>query len=87
MGPNFIAWNLRKQQIIAYSLSELAFHAIANVAVELRWLHKLLIELGIHLFCPLHVWCDNLGAVFLSSNVAFRVPTRHVKVDYHFIRE
>jgi hypothetical protein len=33
------------------------------------------------------IWCDNLGATYLSTNPIFHVRTRHVEVDYHFFRD
>ena len=31
--------------------------------------------------------CDNTGAKYLSSNLMFQVRTKHIEVDYHFVRE
>jgi hypothetical protein len=33
------------------------------------------------------VWCDNMGAKYLSSNPVFHGRTKHIEVDYHFMRE
>jgi histone deacetylase 1/2 len=33
------------------------------------------------------IWCDNLGATYLSTNPIFHARTRHVEVDYHFFRD
>ena len=60
---------------------------MANTSVELQWLSKLIQELRLPASHPPKIWCDNLGAVFISSNAAFRARTRHVEVDFHFVRE
>ena len=33
------------------------------------------------------LWCDNIGATYLSANPIFHQRMKHVEVDYHFIRE
>jgi hypothetical protein len=38
----------------------------------------------------LHVptlWCDNVSTLALASNPAYHAHTKHIEVDYHFVRE
>ncbi len=44
-------------------------------------------ELGVFLSTPPTLWCDNLGAMALASNLVYHARTKHIEVDYHFIRE
>jgi hypothetical protein len=51
------------------------------------WVQILLHELKIS--CPpaTKIWCDNIGAKYLSANPVFHAQTKHIEVDYHFVRE
>jgi histone deacetylase 1/2 len=33
------------------------------------------------------LWCNNLDAKYLSANPVFHARTKHIEVDYHFVRE
>jgi len=86
-GQTPISWKSSKQRTIARSFTEAEYKALADGTVEVIWLQYLLRDLQIHsVFAPT-IWCDNLGVTYLSANPIFHARTKHVKVDYHFVRD
>jgi hypothetical protein len=50
-------------------------------------MHTLLDELGVAYPSVVSLWCNNLGATYLSTNLVFHARTKHIAVDYHFVRK
>jgi histone deacetylase 1/2 len=60
---------------------------LANATTEMIWVQKLLTELKVPHSPMTRLWCDNLGAKYLSANPVFHARTKHIEIDFHFIRE
>jgi hypothetical protein len=86
-GTNLISWGSKKQPTMSRSSTEAEYKAIADAIAELIWLQILLRELGIYSSRPATLWCDNIGATYLCANPTFHRRSKHVEVDYHFVRE
>jgi len=60
---------------------------LVDGTAEVIWLQYLLRDLQIlSNFAPT-IWCDNLGATYLSANPIFHARTKHAEVDYHFVQD
>lgn len=56
-------------------------------ALDLAWLEMLLNDLRITQVAPPTLYCDNIYAIVLTVNSVFHARTKHIAVDYHFVRE
>ena len=63
------------------------YRAVANGVAEACWLRQLLLELHCPLTRSTLVYCDNVSAVYLSTNPVQHQRTKHVEIDLHFVRE
>jgi histone deacetylase 1/2 len=86
-GPNLISWSARKQATVSRSSTEAEYKSLANATAEIIWMESLLKELGIRRGQASCLWCDNMGATYLSANPIFHARTTHIEIDFHFVRE
>lgn len=88
LGSNLVSWSAKKQVTVARSSTEAEYKALANATAELVWLMQLLQHLHVSPSNSIPtLWCDNSSAISLASNPVFHARTKHVEVDFHFVRE
>ncbi|KAJ9546206.1 hypothetical protein OSB04_025913 [Centaurea solstitialis] len=87
LGENLVSWSSKRQHVVSRSSAEAEYRGIANLVAETAWLRNLLLEFC----CPLSratvVFCDNVSAMYLASNLVQHQRTKHVEIDLHFVRE
>jgi EAL domain-containing protein (putative c-di-GMP-specific phosphodiesterase class I) len=81
-----VSWSARKQPTLSRSSTEAEYKALANAMTKIIWMQTLLDELCVSHSLAATLWCDNLGAMYLSANPVFHARIKHIKVDYHFVR-
>jgi hypothetical protein len=72
---------------VSRSSIEVEHKALADATAEMMWVQKLLTELKIPHPPAARLWCDNIGAIYLSANLVFHARTKHVGIGFHFVRE
>lgn len=87
-APLAIAYNLDqivKQPIISCSRTEAKYRSLATIAAEITWLQHLFHDHDITLERrPLY---DKQSVTYLSHNTVPHPCTKHIEIDYRFIRD
>ncbi|GJX75236.1 ribonuclease H-like domain-containing protein, partial [Tanacetum coccineum] len=85
LGNNLLSWSSKRQFTLSRSSAEVEYRGVANVVAETCWLRNLLRELHTPLSTATIVYCDNVSAVYLSSNPVQHQRTKHIEIDIHFV--
>ncbi len=67
--------------------AESEYRAMAQSVCEVMWILQLLDETGFKTSLLAKLWCDNQAALHIVSNLVFHERTKHIEIDYHFVRE
>ncbi|XP_055830984.1 secreted RxLR effector protein 161-like [Solanum dulcamara] len=84
---NCISWTSKKQTTVPRSSVEAEYKALAFTAAEMTWITYLLHDLGVYLKSVPTLYCDNLSALYMKVNLVMHARTKHIEMDYHFVRE
>nr|CAB3501456.1 unnamed protein product [Digitaria exilis] len=87
LGSNLVSWSSKRQNTVSRSSPEAEYRAMANGVAEISWLRQLLMELHAPPRRASLVYCDNISAVYMSSNPVQHQRTKHIEIDLHFVRE
>ncbi|GJS09132.1 ribonuclease H-like domain-containing protein [Tanacetum coccineum] len=86
LGKNLLSWSSKCQPILSHSSAEAEYRSVSNAVAETCWLRNLLRELHTPLSFATLVYCDNVNAVYLSSNPIQHQRTKHIEIDIHFVQ-
>lgn len=87
LGRQPISWSARKQGSVARSSTEAEYRAVSDTACEVKWVASLMAELGLSSASTPTIYCDNVGATYLSANPVFHSRMKHMALAYHFVRK
>jgi hypothetical protein len=87
LGNSLVSWSSKWQHTVSCSSVEAEYQAVANAVAESCWARQLLTELRQPPTRATIVYCDNVSAMYLSSNPVQHQSTKHVEIDLHFVRE
>ena len=87
LGDNLIAWSSRKQEIVARSIAESEYRAMALCSTEITWINSLLGELRIEVERVPMILNDSTSAAAIAANPMYHSRTKHFEIDLHFLRD
>ena len=82
-----ISWFSKKQSYVALSIPEAEYVTACLASCEVVWLRKLmshLFDLQLHVTC---IFYNNHSCVKLSENPVFHDKSKHIKIEYHYIKD
>ncbi|GKE09208.1 ribonuclease H-like domain-containing protein, partial [Tanacetum coccineum] len=63
------------------------YRGVSNAIAETAWLRNLIREFHTPLFSATLVYCDNVSAIYLTSNLVQHQQTKHIEIDIHIVRD
>lgn len=85
-----ISWCSKRQLAIALSSCEAEYMAQTQASKEAIWICRLLTELDMEYGLPgkpVLIMADNQGAIALAKDPRFHSRTKHIDIQWHFVRD
>ncbi|CAL1402230.1 unnamed protein product [Linum trigynum] len=87
LGGAFVNWRCKKQDKVSKSSTEAEYRAMSDVASELVWMQRLLLDLGVSCPSPITLHVDNTSAIQIAVNPVLHDRTKHIEVHVHYVRD
>jgi len=81
-----VSWMSKKQSVVAPSTIELEYMATTHASKEAVRLQRLCSSIGL-VQGAIRIDYDSQSAIFLAKNPAYHSKTKHIDVQYHFVRD
>jgi histone deacetylase 1/2 len=87
LGDNLISWSSKRQHTVSRSSAEAEYRVVANAVAEASWIRQLLHELHRPSPSATVVFCNNVSAIYMSTDPVQHQRTKHIEIDLHFVRD
>ena len=72
--------------MVALYTTQAEYMATTQACKEAIWVRRIMEELG-HKQEKMYLFCDSQSALHIARNSTFHSRTKHIGVQYHFVRE
>ncbi|KAE8712724.1 hypothetical protein F3Y22_tig00110234pilonHSYRG00057 [Hibiscus syriacus] len=87
VGRSLVTWSSNKHKSVSMSTMEAEYKCIADTTAKVTWVSILLTNLGLQQPQEPVVWCDNAGAVAMSTNSIYHAQSKHIDLNVHFVQK
>jgi hypothetical protein len=86
LGRSLVSWASKKQNSVALSTTEAEYIAAGHCCAQLLWMRQTLRDYGYKL-SKVPLLCDNESVIFMADNAVEHNRTKHIDIQYHFLRD
>jgi len=86
LAQGITSWLSHKQKSVVLSSTEAKYMALSDCSCQLIWISNLLYKIGFDIPVP-HLYGDNLGSLFWSTNLVQEKRSKHIDIWYHYVRD
>ena len=67
VGGSPVSWKTKKQKVVSHSSAEAEYKSMAQATREIKWLRRLLFDLGAKQLKPSKLFCDSKSAIYIAA--------------------
>ena len=86
LAQGITSWLSCKQKSVALFFTEAKYIALSDYSCQLVWTSNLLSEISFDIPVP-HLYGNNLGSLFWSTNPVQEKRSKHIDIWYHYVRD
>lgn len=86
LGQGLVSWSSKRQSTPALSSTEAEYMALARATKEALWLQALVGHITGFTPGTVPIRVDNSSCIAMSKNPEFHDRTKHIDIQYHFLR-
>ncbi|KAL1488506.1 hypothetical protein ABEB36_014972 [Hypothenemus hampei] len=82
-----VSWCSKRQSVVSLSTMESEYMAATQLTKQIIWLRRLINEIDEEIIDPTKIYIDNQSTIKFIRNPEFHARTKHIDIQFHFIKE